>query len=228
MYSKSAQPKSNRQVECDKCDNQRCPVRLHIAKPKLAKIALKKTTLHFKKEQQIIFEGSSVIGIYFIYSGKVKVFKRASLDAERVLRFSGPGDMLGHRGYGEVLHYPISATSIEDCTLCFFSTADFFEMAKKNADFTFHLMMAYAAELRIAEQRLFQHSEHTAKDRLLGVIDILEHQFGKTSHNRIDLPLNRKDLASLAGITYETTIRILSELKNSGVLAFKDRYLQKF
>lgn len=135
--------------------------------------------------------------------------------------------MLGHRGYGDVSRYPISASSIEDCTLCFFPTADFFDIAKKNADFTFHLMMAYAAELRIAEQRLFQQSELTAKERLLGVVDMLHHQFGTTSHNRIDLPINRKDLASIAGITYETTIRILSELKQLGVLTFKDGYLQK-
>src|ERR1700732_1107158 len=76
-------------------------------------IALKKSTLHIKKGKPLFTEGEKVNGIFFIYSGSVKVHKQWINEKELILRFAKTGDIVGHRGLVGGDTYPIAATALE-------------------------------------------------------------------------------------------------------------------
>ena len=84
-------------------------------------IAVHKTTLRFKKGEQLFSEGEPVKGVYFMYSGAVKVHKHWIDQKELIIRFTKAGDMLGHRGLAAGDVYPVSATALEDSSACFIS-----------------------------------------------------------------------------------------------------------
>src|SRR5690349_15426469 len=77
-------------------------------------IAVRKTTLSIRKGKPVFEEGEKVKGIFFIYSGSLKIHKQWVDGKELVLRFAKKGDIAGHRGLGGGDLYPVSATALED------------------------------------------------------------------------------------------------------------------
>src|SRR5689334_14516951 len=92
-------------------------------------IGTKKKTIQFKKGQQVFHENDKVEGIFFVYSGSVKVYKKWTANKELILRFARAGDVLGHRGLGDDI-YPVSARTLEEARLCFI-TNDFLDASLK-------------------------------------------------------------------------------------------------
>src|SRR5690349_1808171 len=82
-------------------------------------IARNKKTVLIKKGKTVFKEGEKVRGIFFLFSGVVKVHMPWGDQKELILRFARSGDILGHRGLGGSDHYLISATALEDSRVCF-------------------------------------------------------------------------------------------------------------
>src|SRR6476661_8482609 len=109
-------------------------------------IAVRKRTLAFKKGKAIFREGEPVKGIYFIYSGSVKVFKHWEAEKELIIRFARTGEVLGFRGIGgQEETYPISSVALEDTKACFIPNDLLESTLRTNPDFTYKLMLLYAA-----------------------------------------------------------------------------------
>ena len=54
-------------------------------------------------------------------------------DKEQIVRFAIDGDVIGHRGgFGSTSYYSISAETLEDSTLCYFSKKDLKHILLKN------------------------------------------------------------------------------------------------
>src|SRR4051812_48302289 len=102
------------------CNLNDCFLCRHSAAEWKELIAIKKKTLFFRKGKSIFREGDEVKGIYFLFSGSIKVHQQWTGDKELIIRFAKAGDVLGHRGLAEAT-YPVSATAMEDSKLCFIS-----------------------------------------------------------------------------------------------------------
>lgn len=175
-------------------------------------IAASKKNFKVKKGQVIFHEGDSVAGIYFVYAGNVKVYKKWDEDKELIIRFAKKGAIFGHRGMGKNLTYPVSAAALEDGVVCYLDM-DFFEATLKvNSFFTYELLMFFADELKESERKMRNLAHMPVKGRVAEALIALEKQFGKTENGFISIDLSRQDLASYAGATYETVFRMMNEL----------------
>ena len=181
--------------------------------------ALRKKTMFIKKGRQIFGEGEKVAGIYFMYSGLVKVHKQWGDQKELILRFAGPGDILGHRGLGGAERYPISATAIADAQVCFISNVFLEASLKANPGFTYQVMHFYAAELQKAEKRMRNLAHMEVKGRIAEALLDIAHLSGHSGGGEVSLTLNRQDIASYAGTTYETVFKFFTELLKEGIIS---------
>jgi CRP/FNR family transcriptional regulator len=182
-------------------------------------IGINKKTLLFKKGQPIIMEGEEMKGIYFVYSGVVKVSKHWGPEKELILRFARTGDIFGYRGMADHHIYPISATAVTRCEACFISN-DFLEtILQTNISFTYQLLREYAAELHRADKRMRDLAHLDVKGRISLALQEFIHLFGLDADNFISLPISRQDIASYAGTTYETVFKFLTELSQAGILS---------
>ena len=100
----------------------------------LKAIEANRQSLHFKKGEALFHEGDPVTGMYFIYSGVVKVHKKWSDDKELILRFAKKGAIVGHRGLGNDTIYPITATALTATDICFVDL-DFFAVVALQVEF---------------------------------------------------------------------------------------------
>jgi CRP/FNR family transcriptional regulator len=87
----------------------------------LKAVDVSRKMLQYNKEELHFTEGEAVNGMYFIYSGLVKVHKKWSDDKELILRFAKHGAIAGHRGLGSDTIYPVSATAFAPTDVCFVS-----------------------------------------------------------------------------------------------------------
>ena len=204
------------------CDLNTCLLCRLCHKEWIAAIAAHRTNFEVSKGEIIFKEGDQVKGIYFVYEGTVKVHKHWG-DKELILRFAKKGNIIGHRGLGKDLFYPVSGTAIEPTTVCFVNL-DFFQASLKiNHDFLYELMQFFASELKESERNMRNLAHMTVKGRIAQALLTLEEKFTNTSEGFINLSISRQDLASFAGTTYETVFRSLNELSGDGVIVIKGK-----
>jgi len=197
-------------------------------------IALRKKTILIKKGKTLFREGEKVEGIFFIYSGTVKIHAPWGEDKEMIIRFARRGDIAGHRGLGgnaigsndtdrapigSPPVYPISATALEDTTVCFIAN-EFLEVSlKANPSLTYTLMQFYATELQKAEQRMRNLTHMEVKGRIAAALLDITQTFGCDKEKFITVALTRQDIASYAGTTYETVFKLFTEWTSQKIIS---------
>ncbi|HCL82340.1 MAG TPA: transcriptional regulator [Chitinophagaceae bacterium] len=189
-------------------------------------IGLNKETKTFKKGKPVFIEGEPVKGIYFVYAGWVKIHKKWTHPRELIVRFAGPGDVIGHRGLGEEKNYPVSATALDDSTICFVPS-DFLESSfKANPNLTYRFMQFYAGELQKAEKRMRDLVHMEVKGRIAGALLEISRLFGTNPEGYIALPISRQDIASYAGTTYETIFKTFNEWMEDTIISTSGKYIR--
>jgi len=171
-------------------------------------------------------EGAPVNGLYFIYSGKVKVIKTGYNGKEQILRLSKNGEVIGHRGFGTGETYKIGATTLEDTILCNFPSTLLDSILLKEPKVTYDFMHFYAKELSRSETKVKTMSQMTVREKVIDMLLYIQRKFGGDQDESIGLQLSRKELADYAGTTDEQVIRILSSLKKEKLIYTKSKLIK--
>jgi CRP-like cAMP-binding protein len=173
----------------------------------------------FRKGQIIFHAGEQTKGLYIVTKGKVKITYRQYDGTERLIRLARDGDVVGHRGFGGNWKYPISAQAMGDTQISFVPLNVFKIVAKTNPEFAYNFMIFFAEELRKSEAEIMKYPVKNLVARAL-LENYKVFGFEKADSTKLSFTLSRKDLASKAGTTYETVVRVLAELsKNNIILA---------
>ena len=194
------------------CDLKSCLLCQLCLKDWLPAIAAHKKSILVKKGQHIFSEGDPVNGIYFIYSGNVKVHKQWDAEKELIIRFAKAGEILGHTGLGNDPNYPVSATALEPVVVCYIEMGFFDSTLQVNNNLTYQLMRVMANELQESEKRVRNLVHMPVKGRIAQAFITLKSQFGINNTGFINIELTRQDLSSFAGASYETLFKVINEL----------------
>lgn len=189
-------------------------------------IAANKTNLKVKKGDVIFKEGDPVTGIYFVYTGLVKVYKKWDTDKELIIRFAKESAIFGHRGLGNNNTYPVSAAAMEAGVVCYISLEFFEATLKVNSNFTYQLLMFFADELRESERKMRNLAHMPVKGRVAEALVALQKQFGTNPESFINVSISRQDLASYSGATYETVFRMINELVNDELISLSAKSIK--
>ncbi len=200
------------------CSLDRCFLCRHCMPEWKEVTAQYRKTLTFRKGKSLFEQGEPVKGIFFIYSGAVKIHAPWGDGREMIIRWAKAGDIAGLRGLGGNAIFPISATALEDTTACFI-TNEFLELSlKANPSLTYKLMHFYATELQAAEKRMRDLTHMEVKGRIAGALLDIARIFGTNKEGFLGLTLTRQDIAAYAGTTYETVFKFFTELTAAGVI----------
>ncbi|MEJ6980455.1 Crp/Fnr family transcriptional regulator [Pedobacter sp. P351] len=208
------------------CDLNSCFMCRTCLKEWLPALGQNRTNYQFKKGEVIFREGDPVKGVYFVYQGNLKVHKKWGNDKELIIRFAKKGAIFGHRGLGSNLVYPVSATALESCIVCFIEIEFFNATLKVNNEFAYSLMMFFADELQESERKMRNLAHMPVKGRVAQALISLKEKFGLNERGFIDIELTRQDLASYAGATYETVFRIINDLVNDNMIKLSGKSIE--
>ncbi len=209
-------------MNCVICSNVKCFVKKYCSDKWIESINKTKSNIRCNKGQSIILEGSPVIGIYFIFKGKVKITIAGDNNKEQIVRLANDGHVLGHRGCGKE-GYPIGATALEETYVCFVDNETLNMLMLENPNFTIGLMVFYSEELRKAEARIKYFSQMTVREKVVYALVYLTDTFGLTPDKLLDVITTRKEIAEIAGTTADQVSREITSLVKSEILVTDEK-----
>jgi CRP-like cAMP-binding protein len=167
---------------------------------------------NYTDNQYVFWEGDSSEWFYIVAEGKIKVSKLASTGKETIIAFFGPGEMFGEVAVFENKPYPASALAATGTRLLAIKKADFIRFVQKYPQVALRIIAILSGRLRESQNRLRDLASERVEQRLARVLIMLSGKIGK------ELPFTRQELSDMAGTTTETTIRVLSQWKERGVI----------
>ena len=160
------------------------------------------------KTGEIIFrEGAYPSGIFYITEGKVKKYKVDKDAKEHIIYVANIGELLGYHAILSEDRYPDSAAALEESKIAFIPREDFLTTLHQLAN------------------SLTMFAQKSVRERLALQLIVLREKYKVNFQPGMPVEINmsRDDLASLVGTVRENVVRVLSEFKETGIIATKGR-----
>ena len=131
---------------------------------------------------------------------------------------------MGYRALLSGDKYSASAVVMEDSGICFIPKELFMGILQKDGILSMEIMKLLSDDLRKAETSITHLAQKPVRERLAEALLFIKETYGFEEDGKtIDLKITREELANIVGTATETTIRLLSELKNENVLQLEGK-----
>ncbi len=180
-------------------------------------------TLQFGRREVIFHEGEPAYGLYIVCKGKVKLAKHSLKGKKQILKLLGPGEILGEKTLFDREVYTAYAETLEETELHFIQREPFVEFLREHPEVALRLIEKLSRELKAFQGKLMEASYEGSLERLARLLLLIGNKYGRETEKGLDIGvrLSRQELAEMAGISTETAIRVLSRMKQRGLLALE-------
>lgn len=210
--------------DCAVCESRGKSVFCDLHKEELDQIDSEKGCSLYKKGQIVFNSGSYPHGLFCVKEGKIKIFRVGDEGKEQIVRLAKAGDILGYRALLSGDKYASSAEVIDDSKICFIPSQAFLKILEGNGILSMHIMKLLSDDLKSAEHKMIDMAQKPVRERVAEALLYLKQTYGLADDGQtINVVLSREDIANIVGTATETTIRLLSELKNDQVIALNGK-----
>lgn len=187
----------------------------------LKKLSEEQEVIKYKKKENIYLEGNYPKAVYFVNKGRIKSYKTNEQGKEFITGLYKEGDFLGYMDLMQEGRYTDSAAVLEEAEVCLIPKDDFFSLIYKNAQVSRSFIKMIADNLKEKEEQLIKLAYNSVRKRVAEALITLNNRYGTNDGGSFSMSMPREDLASLAGTATETTIRMLGDLKDEGLIEVK-------
>ena len=172
--------------------------------------------IKYKKGETICKQGGFVTQVMFLEKGLAKVFLDSG-GSTLVLKIICDGNFIGLSSVSEGTNtYQYTVTTYVDSEVRQIDLAVFRSLLTSNSGFSREIIDILTANSAVIYGRFFCLTNKQAYGRLADIILCLSERVFRT--NVFELPLSRRDLAELAGMSAETVIRILKRFNDEKLI----------
>jgi CRP/FNR family transcriptional regulator len=179
---------------------------------------------NFKKKQEIFSEGDTSEWFYILISGKVKITKLSHDGREMILEVISPPEFFGGFAVLKGFPYPANAFAMENSSVLKISRHNLLKIIDRFPGVMYDITANLGSRIRDFHDTMKSIALERVESRiaalLLKLADKAGVKSGETSVT-IDMRLTKQDISEMVGTTVETTIRVMSRLKKSGVISDK-------
>ena len=177
--------------------------------------------IKYKKGEIICKQGSFVSQVMYVAKGLAKVFLDNGSNS-LVLKIIPEGNLLGLASVSQEYNtYQYSAMAYIESEIKQIDINVFRELLNANPEFAREVIDILSANSVQIYGRFFCLTHKQAFGRLADIILCLSERIFKTKE--FELPLSRKDLAELSGMSSETVIRILKKFNEEGLISINGK-----
>ncbi len=213
--------KSHKHVNCQTCGARKTSLFANNCENDVALVDEQKSCAFYKKNQPLFIENSFPRGVFCLNQGKVKIFARGDEGKEQIIHIAKEGEIIGFRAMFSGEPYKVSASTLEECNICFIGKEDFLNMIETNATLRNGIMKELSKELGDRAIFITNMAQKSVRERLAFALLILGDVYDKEEIN-----LTREDLANFVGTATETLIRLLKDFKEEGIIEIHTRKLE--
>lgn len=180
-----------------------------------------KKEVKFQKGDVIISQGQPIEEFVYLKSGLVKLHQQKPFHNDVIISIAKPFDFITLLTIFSETHYLFSITALENTEVCFFSYEKLKEMILNNPNFGFALIQRMS---RVSERIITSFADQNRKN-LRGRIASVLLKFALEIYEKESflIPVTRKEIGELIGMTTENVIRILSEFNKDGIIKIEGK-----
>jgi CRP/FNR family transcriptional regulator len=181
-------------------------------------------TIRYRKGEIICKQGSIASHIIFMEKGLAKVFLDNGVNS-LVLKIIPEKNLLGLTSLNqENRAFQYSAMAYIDCDVKQIDIAVFRQLVEQNPAFAREVIDIMSANSVQINGRFFCLTHKQSYGRLADILLCLADRIFKDKE--FELPLSRKDLAELSGLSAETVVRILKKFNDEGMISLVGKKFQ--
>ena len=183
---------------------------------------LRKKTVTFKKGEPVYLEGDSCEGIYCLKKGVVAIRKYGISGESAVMKLIFQGQTFGYRSILFDKAHKTSAEAMTNVTLCILSKYDVKEAIDRKPNLKEELFALLEQDLNAMEEKLLLTVTKTIRARFAFVLlSMSQHIEPELNRVTFSLPVSKKDISNITGITVESLSRLLKKFKSLGLIEEK-------
>jgi CRP/FNR family transcriptional regulator len=177
----------------------------------------------FTEKGSILFSPGDVTqGFYAVLDGAVRVYRVSLKGKEISLEIVGAGSVLaGASLFSDIYH--CYAEALKESTVCLVRKEPFLQMIQTDIRFAAEWIRVLSLEVMHLHQRLGELTLKSPKARIASYILLLCEMENADSAT---LPVHRKSIATLLGMTHETFYRTAKELEDEGMVRFDGQRIE--
>ena len=213
-------------VSCRLCHIRRCSDWNVLTDGELDSLSIGVDRREYASGEIVYSIGEKNTGVYCISGGSVGVRKLDEQGNSALLNLAYPGDTLGYRSYLLSGDHRTSAEALGPTVICFIDARTISAILEDNPSLGLQFLRRAASEIDQAHTALMNSLTLCNRARFLHLLLFLlkRHSRPVDDGSRfIELPLSRRDLASMIGTRHETLSRIIGRLEAQGIASFSGR-----
>ena len=107
---------------------------------------------------------------------------------------------------------------MEDVEVCLIPKDDFYALVYKNSEVSRKFIKMLSDNLRDKEEQLLKFAYNSVRKKVADALVTLYDRYKNEADKNFTISISREDLANLAGIATESTIRTLSDFKEEKLI----------
>lgn len=169
------------------------------------------------KGTTIFMQGDELSSLMVVHRGRIKLSRITPDGHEQIVRIVEPGDFLGEWAFLRQGRSKHTAVTLDETQMCVFDHRDLAAIYQRYPSVGVQMLQTLSERLADTEARLESVISSDVGARLADyLLGLPAHQEDK--HLVVDLPLAKKDIASLLDTTPESLSRHLRQFEDSGLI----------
>lgn len=200
---------------------------IHHLQP-LTKTAI---TRRFGVGSTILYQGEVPRSAYIIVSGVARVYSISDTGDEQVVIFHADGEFFPTSWiFGKTPGALFFYEAVTDCEVALIARQDLLDFIYKEPETTQFVLNYFATNYTASLIRINALEQPKARDKLVYTLYYLCQRYAKNDDGRnvVTIPINltHQTIASLVGLTRETTAVEMSKLKKQKIISYKQQQYQ--
>lgn len=207
---------NTKKADCFNCDNK-LNMFCYMTEGQLKNVNSHRSEVHFNAGETIFKTGGPLTHMICVTSGMVKLYLEDPNSEKRILlSILKPVELVLGPGFLVDNSHHYTAVALEKTTACFIEIDMHKEIMLDNPEYSLSIVKHINENvIRHLDKMLSFTHRHTHGKMAEALIYLSEHIY----HSDVfDTQLSRQDLADLSTMTKETTIRILKEFSEEGII----------
>ncbi|CAN5325768.1 Crp/Fnr family transcriptional regulator [soil metagenome] len=168
----------------------------------------------FASNQYVFFEGDIATFLPIVLSGRIKMVRFPEAGKEIILGLFRAGDVFAIPPAMDGRQFPATAVALEKSEVLLLPREDFLALMGMSSDFSSAIMGRMCGILREKADMVQILATPSAEQRIANVLLRLVGEIEVDEVKKI--PHRRQDIAEMAGLTLETTIRVIRKMAEKG------------
>ncbi len=185
-----------------------------------------RVTMAYKRGDRVFSQGERAAGLYCIRSGHVLLWHLDATNHRTGFRVVGPGEIMGYRSmFGEEPH-AATAEALTSCDICSFPKEAIYVVIDSCPDMARAFLRTLARDRGPPDGLLLRGQHLPVRVRIVFLLLILMDRYAQAIDGGgllFQLPLLRRDIATMLSTRPESVARAIKELERDEIAIFRGR-----